>query len=479
VRQAVVDAYLENVWRAHRLAEPVVLTHRQATALAGEFYRAWAGGEGRERTVAIEQAPGGGWQRVEGERVGPEQWEGVLANWDRIAESGEPRDLDTALGPVVDRLLLAKGISRVTAETRDMILTAFWQAGKDAFESRKRNAEGIYSPDPKSQRFPDWTAQGPVVVEVSLKGLVTAWWAEAQATGRKPSTYDSYRRTVAALANHVGHDDASRITRSDVVAFKDHRIASANRRNGRLISPRTVKDSDLAGLKSIFGWAVANGRLASNPTDGVTIKLGKRRKVRRGFEELEAVAVLKAALHLKRGGERPETFAAKRWIPWLLAYTGARVGEMAQLRKEDVRREGKYWSVTITPEAGTVKSDEARRVVLHPHLVALGFIKFVKGARPGHLFLKPSDEGDVRGPLQGLTNRLGEFVRAIVPDKGVDPNHGWRHRFKTVCRAVGIDAEVRDFIQGHAPRNVAERYGEMPIRAQAKAIAKLPRYKVT
>ena len=39
-----------------------------------------------------------------------------------------------------------------------MVLLAFWQALRDAFESRKRNAEGDYSPDAKSERFPEWTA---------------------------------------------------------------------------------------------------------------------------------------------------------------------------------------------------------------------------------------------------------------------------------------------------------------------------------
>jgi hypothetical protein len=70
------------------------------------------------------------------------------------------------------------------------------------------------------------------------------------------------------------------------------------------------------------------------------------------------------------------------------------------------------------------------------------------------------------------------MVRGIVSDKAVDPNHGWRHRFKTVCRKVGVEPEVRDYLQGHAPRSVAERYGEMPIKAQAGAIRRLPRYKI-
>ena len=37
---------------------------------------------------------------------------------------------------------------------------------------------------------------------------------------------------------------------------------------------------------------------------------------------------------------------------------------------------------------------------------------------------------------------------------------------------------ILDSIQGHSSRNVAEGYGEVTIKTQAAAIAKLPRYKV-
>jgi len=73
----------------------------------------------------------------------------------------------------------------------------------------------------------------------------------------------------------------------------------------------------------------------------------------------------------------PQTAAATRWVPWLCAYTGARVGEIVQLRKQDLRSVGGVWVLRITPGAGTVKNKEAREVVLHPHLVEQGFPEFV------------------------------------------------------------------------------------------------------
>ena len=312
-RQAAVDFYLENVWRALREDAPVSLTHKQATALAGQIYLAWASGNGRERTTAMEHVPGIGWRRAESLDFKPEEWDALLRRWDRIdtigkhtiddppqrrmpfdldnpkptePEEPDPSNIEKHLGAVVDRLLLSKGIKQLTPGTRELVLSAFWQALRDAFENRKRNAEGDYSPDPISRRFPEWTplvskSAAPSVPQTSLTALVEAWWAEAKATGRKKSTYESYRNTMAAFVQHLGHDDAGRITKDDVIGFKNHRLASINPRNGRPISAKTVKDSDLAGLKTIFGWAVAEGRLPVNPAYGVTIKLGRPRKLRR------------------------------------------------------------------------------------------------------------------------------------------------------------------------------------------------------
>jgi len=50
-----------------------------------------------------------------------------------------------------------------------------------------------------------------------------------------------------------------------VLRFKDHRLATINPRNGKPISARTVNDSDLSGLKTVFEWAVRNRKMAANP----------------------------------------------------------------------------------------------------------------------------------------------------------------------------------------------------------------------
>lgn len=392
--------------------------------------------------------------------------------------------LEARFGELADYLLAHYRIA-VDDETRGKLLIQCAAASIDAAWRLKDNAAGDYGPDRRIERFgepysPPTARKGsgasPAASKASLRVILADWWAEAQATGKKPSTYESYRNTVENFVKYLTHDDASKVTPENVVAFKDHRLKQINPRNGKPISAKTVKDSDLSGLKTLFEWAVNNLRLPTNPAKGITIKLGKQQSLRsKGFTDEEAKALLEAADAHERGNERQKTFDAKRWVPWLCAYTGARVGEIAQLRKEDVRQIGDHWVIHITPEAGTVKTDKARDVVLHEHLVAKGFPAFVAGCKSGHLFVTPARGGDVLGPLQGVKNRLAEKARDTVSDTRVAPNHGWRHRFKTVARDIGMDGAVRDAIQGHAARTEGDDYGDVTVRAMALALAKFPR----
>ncbi len=52
---------------------------------------------------------------------------------------------------------------------------------------------------------------------------------------------------------------------------------------------------------------------------------------------------------------------AFRWVPWICAYTGARVNEVTQMRKQDVKQVDGVWVVNITPEAGRNKTGGAPR----------------------------------------------------------------------------------------------------------------------
>ena len=474
-RTGIAETHFQRLFNSLREG-PSRLTHKQVVAVSGDWYRGFV--------ANLEDDPG--------EALVLKQLQEACATPDL----GEPDDCLSVFWQMADAALASRALV-VDADSRRRLALAIKRAIAEAMGTLKRRAEGDYGPDAVAQRFPTEEAQplpngdqphttasqphqrlhpvewgGQRTKAVTFKALVTGWWREGEAAGLSRKTHQAYSSAMDRLAEHVGHSDASRITAEDIIGLKNARLAAG-------VSTKTVKDSDLAGLKAVFGWGVANRMLPANPAEGITVKRVKAVKLReKGFTDQEALAILKAAYRHQRGQERPKTFAAKRWVPWLCAYTGARVGEIAQLRKQDVRREGDEWVITITPEAGAVKNKEAREVPLHPHLVEMGFPEFVARSADGHLFLTPGKSGDVLGPLQGVKNRLAEFAREVVSDANVAPNHGWRHRFKTVGMDVGVSERVLDAICGHAPRTVGATYGTVTLTAKAAAVRAMPRYEV-
>lgn len=121
---------------------------------------------------------------------------------------------------------------------------------------------------------------------------------------------------------------------------------------------------------------------------------------------------------------------------------------------------------------------------MHPDLIEQGFLVAVTGKK-GPLFYDPANH---RGGTDGnpqhkkTAERLGKWVRSLgIKDDEVQPNHGWRHRFKYEAKAVRMDPETRDAIQGHAPRTEGEKYagGRVPLHIMLEEISKLPCYDVT
>ena len=415
-------------------------------------------------------------------RVVPLDIRPVVGKWE------DKRTLGTK-DPTVARKLHAVVAATVEREWSDLRLSLVKSSGGsvDIFAMRafRSAAESDDRPNPEVVRFADIIPQTAQVTHVgpangrdglTFTALSEGWWREAKVGGTAEATRVKYVRAVSLLGTFLGHDDVAKVTAADVVRFKDYRLSVIDPKTGRSLATSTVRSGDLAPLKAVFGWAVNNLHILSNPAEKITLKVGRTQRLRsKAFTDAEARALLAAASSVVRGREAYKTYAAKRWVPWLCAYTGARVGEMVQLRLQDVRQEGDLWVVRISPEAGTVKTNIAHDVVLHEHIIELGFLEFLRTSEMAHLFLVYKGSENIMTQLASTTGILRKASRDIIDDNGVAPNHGWRHRFKTICRDIGVSQRIMDAIQGHATRSESDNYGEVSLRAQALALSRFPR----
>jgi integrase len=229
----------------------------------------------------------------------------------------------------------------------------------------------------------------------------------------------------------------------------------------------TVHNTWITASKAVFGWAAEHGHIPRNSFEKAKVTIPKRTRLRetQAFYPEEQRTILKAALKIE-DTNKPD-HAARRWVPWLCAYTGARVGEITQLRGSDViKRDGTH-ALRITPEAGTVKSGTTRLVPLHEHLLEQGFISFAESHGDRPLFYKPAskEKADATGKpskprYQQAHQRIASWVRGLgVADPALQPNHAWRHTFKQIADHAGITERTSNYITEHAQRDTGATYG--------------------
>lgn len=158
-----------------------------------------------------------------------------------------------------------------------------------------------------------------------------------------------------------------------------------------------------------------------------------------------------------------------------MAQSGARVAELTQLRKDDVRHESDVYVMRMTPDIGTVKTNSDREVPIHPALIADGVVRFGAACPDGPLFLWVTGQGDPMKRAQTVGNRMAEWLKKaeLVP-ADVAPNHGWRHRFKTVAREGGLADRIVDAMCGHDGRTASDNDGDVSIKVKARVIEAIP-----
>jgi integrase len=271
---------------------------------------------------------------------------------------------------------------------------------------------------------------------------------------------------------------ASGLTEVDARAWKDTLVTHKR-------SAVTVDVVWLSSARIVFSWGLKHKHIRANPFDGVKVDVPKVSALRetKAFKPEEAQVILRAASAITN--LRDAFPRAKRWVMWLCAYSGARSGEITQMRGVDVTQRGDFYVMRLTPEANTIKTDQARTVPIHEHLIAQGFIEFVRAQGSGPLFYNvrttPATEADPlnpeRHPSIKTRGRLGTWVRELgITDPEVGPTHGWRHTFKAKAARYGIDDGFSDGITGHAPATVGRSYRAPTVEDMAEALKKFPRY---
>jgi integrase len=166
------------------------------------------------------------------------------------------------------------------------------------------------------------------------------------------------------------------ITRERCRAWKAFLMSAPPKPGGRKAGPASI-NARMAMLTQFLKFAVAQDWLERNPMEGLALnpRLVSSSRVRKsGFTD-EQLARIVATLERFRESSKAD-HREYYWAIMALMVSGARLAEILELARKDVRQVEGVWCFLIQPGPDRLlKNKESARVVpIHSHLIKLGFL---------------------------------------------------------------------------------------------------------
>lgn len=473
---------------ASGMASPSVLLNRLAVEIGFDNYlgalddarRQWPKAPD-EYEARLDQVP------AARRRYTREILDGDRARWEQIADNN----------------IAKRGIAlRKATPEYDAFVEIIAEATIDALDVFERRTTGDLSAAPKSQAV--IKAKELAKPGETLLDLFERWSAERLAKGEKRAdTVNQDRKIIEQFAKYVGRDRAvNSISPHEVfdyrgllrdlppkwtsnkqlvrLGMKD--AAARARELGLPQTAFTTVNKHLSTISPLYKWLAGQPAWVGlqNPCDGLFHDKVKGKNPRPPFTTPVLNTILRSPLFTgfladdaehKRGNRQADDW--RKWIPLVCMFTGARIGEIAQLRIGDVRQQHGVWFVYIAHDrdAGlSTKSGVSRAAAVHSQLEALGFIQFVDRQRQrsggddrSQLF--PELKSNNRGQIGAEPSRWWrDYLSAIGVKQGRDGigAHSFRHELSDRLReeALLLDSEIAVCL-GHSVKSTTGGYGKI------------------
>jgi len=198
----------------------------------------------------------------------------------------------------------------------------------------------------------------------TLSKIYDLWKAERKPTIKLDSEWGGIIKRFIEL-----HGDLliTEITRRHVASFKDAALQLAIRQptairllplpeivklfegdeNVTRLSASSVKKY-LTAIRTILEWAAENGYRDDNPAVRIKVRVARNKNEERlPYSANDLKIIFSSSVYTEKFRPKAAAGEAAYWLPLLALYTGARLDELGQLRKSDVRSEEGVWFIDI------------------------------------------------------------------------------------------------------------------------------------
>jgi integrase len=277
-----------------------------------------------------------------------------------------------------------------------------------------------------------------------LRDVFVRWQA---AKKRGKDAVQACERALKLYEQHTGNPPIRTLKRAQGDAFRAWLLAQKG--------ASKTKHDRLTWVKSLLGYAARDLEwLTKNPWEGLDIEHGtENRRSTWTTEQVQAFFGLPLFQRYELPTLKHAAGAAAYWVPLLGLYTGARVGELCQLRVADiVSRDGQtFISINDDGEGATVKTAAGvRDIPIHSELIRLGFLEYANATgKAGNELLWPAIKVRDGKPGFFFSRWFNQVARKLVKDCEIPDFHSFRHTVRTKMTEAGIADAVQDRITGH------------------------------
>jgi len=236
----------------------------------------------------------------------------------------------------------------------------------------------------------------------------------------------------------------------------------------------------LTRLTTFMRFGISQGYIKENYIEGMKLPISKTegRKRREPFSPEDLVKILHPKTYfdwtvdfgLKTKSDKPNPVKYQNPFYWSFLIgilSGMRTNETSQLLIEDIVKEGNVWMFSIDETEGkSVKTTGSiRKVPVHPTLISLGFIdyvKIIKSKGVDRVFPELTKQRD------GYSTKISQhYNEKFLPSVGVwirqtKVLYSTRHTFINRCYNKGVDRDIIKSIVGHEPDFTMDVYGGNP-----------------
>jgi integrase len=312
--------------------------------------------------------------------------------------------------------------------------------------------------------------------------LQTAFEGWQKEGGRSSSTVREYRRALDLFTQLHGELPVIEIKRQHALQFRQALQGIPRGKSKTLteltlpqltewhrahleapcLTPATVNKL-LGGVQAIAQWAIKNGLVPEDTRDAFAgMKLQIDERGGGPFEPEELHRLFASPIFTE--GERPPGCQGDTafWLPLMALFTGCRRSELMLRKVSDISQEDGHWCLIIKADkqAGqTLKTaGSARTIPIHPELIRLGLLEFVRAPRVQGGWLFPA-VADAKA-ANTWSAWVGRWLDRLGLGGGRRGLHSLRHCFKDALRAGDVAEDLSDALTGHSGgRSVGRLYG--------------------